>query len=174
MYQHNWHLSSILTLDVHHFDGFRIFRMINWCCRYQPWNTQQKQQVFNVPGIKIDVRNVVVIMHSSFIFNVPPAMQLSCCLTSLRSQRREILSKQSFWDFIFFLGCKRSSRFHSSKCLNIFNAKWNRVQGQGSPLALQDFQRCLHQKPKAFTVKNLNTHELNVIYPILFVVVGFV
>ena len=123
----------IISMDL------ELFRIINFCCRYQPWNTQQKQQVFNVPGIKIDVRNVVVIMHSSFIFNVPPAMQLSCCCTLQRSQRQEILSKQSFWDFIFFLGCIRSSRFHSSKCLNIFNAKWNRVQGQGSPLALLDF-----------------------------------
>ena len=112
-----WLWKFIISMDL------EWFRIINCCCRYQPWNTQQKQQVFNVPGIKIDVRNVVVIMHSSFIFNVPPAMQLSCCLTSLRSQRQEILSKQSFWDFIFFLGCKRSSRFHSSKCLNIFTAK---------------------------------------------------
>ena len=26
-----------------------------WYCRYQPWNTREKQKVFDVPGIRVDV-----------------------------------------------------------------------------------------------------------------------
>ena len=80
-----------------------LFRIINRGCRYQPWNTQQKQQVFNVPGIKIDVRNVVMIMHSSFIFNVPLQCSYPAVLPhNAHRDRRYCPSKVSKILFSFF------------------------------------------------------------------------